>query len=131
MPETLRTTVVWDRAYDVTAHQQAAMPEQLPVPPDADLEDHEPEVRPREAIDMKALRALRKSRTDVEALDLTVERLRHRQGVFNKAADDSRTRVTRYAEPDDADAERLVRQDDQQAHHPQPPTSHRGREADY
>ncbi|MFF3215512.1 relaxase domain-containing protein [Streptomyces sp. NPDC002886] len=61
--ERLRTTVVRGRAYDVTAHQQAAMPEQRLAPPDTDLEDEdedqelEPEAGPREAIDTKALRA--------------------------------------------------------------------------
>ncbi|MFE2168900.1 hypothetical protein ACFXB3_28185, partial [Streptomyces sp. NPDC059447] len=129
--EKLRTaTAVRGRAYDVTAHQQAAMPEQLLAPQDADLEDEdqEPEAGPREAIDMKALRALRESRTDVEALDLTAERLRHLQDAFNKVADDSRTRATHYAEPDDADAAHPVRRDDQQAHRPQEPGPHRGRE---
>lgn len=43
-------------------------------------------------------RALRDSRTDVEALDLTADRLRHLQDAFTKAADDSRTRATRYTE---------------------------------
>ncbi|MFI5868299.1 relaxase domain-containing protein [Streptomyces sp. NPDC051546] len=134
--EELRTTTVTavrGRAYDVARHQQAAMPEQLLAPPGADPEDEdddqEPEVGRGGAIDMTALRALRESRTDVEALDLTAERLRHLQEAFTKAADDSRTRTTRYAEQDDADAERPVRRDDQQAHRPPEPGTHRGREA--
>ncbi|MFE9803760.1 hypothetical protein ACFYP6_33725 [Streptomyces goshikiensis] len=51
--EKLRTTVVRGRAYDVTAHQQAAMPEQLLALPDTDLEHEdedggqEPEAGPR------------------------------------------------------------------------------------
>ncbi|MEU7553098.1 MobF family relaxase [Streptomyces sp. NPDC044571] len=131
--EKLRTTTaaVRGRAYDVIAHQQAAMPEQLLAPAAADPEhdDQEPEAGRREAIDLTALRALRESRTDVEALDLTAERLRHLRDAFTKAADDSRARTDRYAEQDDADAVRPVRQDDQQAHRPQKPGPHRGREA--
>ncbi|WP_328908043.1 hypothetical protein OG230_00120 [Streptomyces sp. NBC_00234] len=34
----------------------------------------------------------------MEALDLTADRLRHLQDAFTKAADDSRTRATRYTE---------------------------------
>ncbi|MGY0071912.1 hypothetical protein ACWZEH_35295 (plasmid) [Streptomyces sp. QTS137] len=134
MREQLRTTTtarVRGRAYDVVAHQQAAIPEQLLAPAAADPErdDQEPEAGRREAIDMTALRALRESRTDVEALDLTTERLHHLQDAFSKAADASRTRADRYAEQDDADGVRPVRQDDQQAHRPQEPGPHRGREA--
>lgn len=132
--EKLRTTIVTavrGRACDVVAHQQAAMPEQLLAPPAADPEhdDQEPEAVRREAIDLTALRAWREARTDVEALDLTAERLRHLQDAFAKAAHDSRARADRYAEQDDADAVRPVRQDDQQAHRPQEPGPHRGREA--
>ncbi|MFF3432419.1 hypothetical protein [Streptomyces sp. NPDC002602] len=81
---------------------------------------------------MTALWALRESRTDVEALDLTAERLRHLQDAFTKAAGDSRTRATRYTEQDDADPVRPVRpvrRDDQQAHRTPEPGPHRGREA--
>ncbi|MFB7258068.1 MobF family relaxase [Streptomyces nojiriensis] len=135
--EKLRTataTAVRGRAYDVVAHQQAAMPEQLLPPAAADPEHdgQEPEAVPGEAIDMTALRALRDSRTDVEALDLTADRLRHLQDVFAKAGEDARTRAARAARraaPDDADAAHPVRQDDQQAQHPQQPGPHRGREA--
>ncbi|MCX5278151.1 MobF family relaxase [Streptomyces virginiae] len=130
--EKLRTTAtaVRGRAYDVVTHQQAAMPEQLLVSAAADPEDEdqEPEAGPREAIDLTALRALRESRTEVEALDLTAERLRHLQDAFTKAADASRTRADRFAEQDDADVVQPVRQDDQRAHRPQEPGPHRGRE---
>ncbi|MGW1917567.1 hypothetical protein ACWCQS_44655 [Streptomyces sp. NPDC002076] len=88
--------------------------------------DQEPEAGHREAIDLTALRALRKSGTDVEALDLTAERLRHLPDVFTKAADDSRARADRYADRDDANGPHPVR-DDQQAHRPQQPAPHRGR----
>jgi hypothetical protein len=132
--EKLRTTTatrVRGRAYDVVAHQQAAMPEQLlaPAAADPEREDQEPEAGRREATDLTALRALRESRTDVEALDLTDERLRHLQDAFAKAADASRARAGRYAEQDDADGAQPVRQDDQRAHRPQEPGPHRGREA--
>ncbi|GHH85362.1 hypothetical protein [Streptomyces capitiformicae] len=57
---------------DVVVHQQAREPEQLLIPfPDADAE-------PRSALDMAALRALKESRTDVEALDLTADLARGR-----------------------------------------------------
>ncbi|MGJ5748648.1 hypothetical protein [Streptomyces puniciscabiei] len=99
--EKLRTTVTaaGGRAYDVVAHHQAAMPERLLAPPAADPEhgDQEREAGRREAIDLTALRALRESRTDVEALDLTAERLRHLQDAFTKAADAFRARADRYA----------------------------------
>lgn len=109
--EQLRTTEtgVRGRAYDVVAHQQAAMPEQL-LPPEHD--DQEPEAGPWEAIDMKALRALRASRTDVEALDLTADRLRRLQDAFAKAGDAARVRADRTSP---------VRPEGQQAHRPQEP----------
>ncbi|MCX4970978.1 relaxase domain-containing protein [Streptomyces sp. NBC_00654] len=128
---TITAAAVRGRAYDIVRHQQAAMPEQLLAPATADPEndDQEPGTGRREAIDMTALRALRESRTDMEALGLTAERLRHLKDAFTKAADDSRTRATRYNEQDDADAVRPVRPDDQQAHRPPEPGPHRGREA--
>ncbi len=128
---TATATAVRGRAYDVVAHQQAAMPEQLLVPPAADPEhdDQEPEAGRQEAIDLTALRALRESRTDVEALDLTAERLRHLGAAFTAAADRARATMDRCTEQDDADAVRPVRQGDQQAHRPQEPGPHRGREA--
>ncbi|MFJ9597934.1 MobF family relaxase [Streptomyces virginiae] len=138
--EKLRTTaatVVRGRAYNVVAHQQAAMPELL-LPPAAAAPEHDDqkqEVGRQEAIDMTALRALRRSRTDVEALDFTVDRLRRLQEVATKMADDSRVRADRvrsdrHTEQDDADVVRPVRPDDQQAHRPQD-GPHRGREAGY
>ncbi|GAA5704529.1 hypothetical protein [Streptomyces avermitilis] len=130
---TTTTTAVRGRAYDVVAHQQAAMPEQLlaPAPAPAVPEHEEPEAGHREAIDLTALRPLRESRTDAEALDLTAERLRHLGAAFTAAADRARATMDRYAEQDDADAARPrpVRQGDQQAHRPQEPGPHRGREA--
>ncbi|MFE5097243.1 hypothetical protein ACFRCI_44880 [Streptomyces sp. NPDC056638] len=92
--EKLRTataTAVRGRAYDVAAHQQAAMPEQLLAHQDADPgpDRPEPETEPQLATDLTALRALKESRTDEEALEFTDERLRHLQHVFTKAADRS------------------------------------------
>ncbi|WP_234347578.1 hypothetical protein [Streptomyces specialis] len=123
--EKLRTTTTvaaarGGRVYDAVAHQQAAMPEQLLAPPAAapEHDDQEPETGHQEAIDMTALRALRESRTDMEALDLTADLLRRLQDAFTKAAEDSRARADRHTDP--------VRQDDQQSHRPQEPGPHRG-----
>jgi hypothetical protein len=130
--EKLRTTTtaaVRGRAYDVVAHQQAAMPEQLLAPPAAEVEhdDQEPEAGRGEVIDMTALRALRKSRTDVEALYLTTDRLRHLQDAFAKAGDDSRVRANRNTvQGEDIGP---VRPDGKQVHRPQKPGPHRGRAA--
>ncbi|MFI9568147.1 hypothetical protein [Streptomyces rishiriensis] len=128
MREKLGTTTatrVRGRAYDVVAHQQAAMPEYLlafaPAAADPERDDQEPEAGRREAIALRTLRALGESRTDVEALDLTDERLRHLQDAFSKAAGVSRARADRYAEHDDADGTQPVRQDDQREHRPQEP----------
>ncbi|MEW2625619.1 hypothetical protein [Streptomyces sp. NPDC048106] len=116
-------TAVRGRAYDVARHQQAAMPEQLLAPPavESEQDDQEPETGRQEAIGLTALRALRESRTDVEALDLTAERLCRLKDAFTKAADATRARKDCYAEQDDANAVHPVRQDDQQAHRPQVP----------
>lgn len=71
---------------------------------------------------------MRESRTDVDALDLTAERLRFLQDAFIKAADDSRARADHYAEHDDADAN-PARQDDQRAQRLQQPDPRRGPQA--
>lgn len=107
------------------------MPEQLlaPEPADPGHDDQGPEVGRGEAIDMTVLRALRKLRTDVEALDLTADRLRHIQEAATKMVNESRARADGHTAPADADAVRPVRPDDQQAHRPQQPGPHRGREA--
>ncbi|MEV5982104.1 hypothetical protein [Streptomyces sp. NPDC052114] len=125
------TVATRGRSYDVARHQQAAMPDQLlaPEPADPEDDDQEQEAGPGEVIDIMALRALRKSRTDVEALNHTADRLRHLQDVFTKAGEDSRIRATRYATPDDADGAHPARRDDQRAHRPQQQGPHRGPEA--
>ncbi|MFJ1804456.1 relaxase domain-containing protein, partial [Streptomyces sp. NPDC088180] len=124
-------TAVRGRAYDVVAHQQAAMPERLLAPEPADPKHDDPEDEPgrREALDLTALRALRESRTDVEALGLTAQRLRHLQDAFTAAADRARTTMGRYTPRDDAKPPHPAPGDDQQAHRPQEPGPHRGREA--
>ncbi|MFJ4917686.1 MobF family relaxase [Streptomyces sp. NPDC088726] len=129
--EKLRTTVVRDRGYDVARHQQAAMPELLLGHRDADLDpDHQdPEVGVEEAIDFKGLRALKASRTDVEALDFTAEQLRRVTEVFAKAGDGAVARTKEYTCSQGAPAPRPVREDDQRAHRPQQPDRHRGPEA--
>ncbi|MFL4953281.1 MobF family relaxase [Streptomyces sp. MMS24-I31] len=104
---------------DVVVHQQAAMPEQLLIPfPDA---DSDADLEPRSALDMAALRALKKSRTDVEALDLTAERLRHLQDAFTTAADRARATMDRYADREDTSGPHPAREDDQRAHQPHQP----------
>ncbi|MDX3608932.1 MULTISPECIES: hypothetical protein [Streptomyces] len=104
------------------------MPEQLFAPSAAEAEhdDQEQGTGSPEAIDMTALRALRKLRTDVEAPDVTAGRLRLLQDVFAKAADDSRTRMRRRTNPGDG-AANPVRREDKQAHPSQQPGPHRGR----
>ncbi|WP_345045948.1 hypothetical protein [Streptomyces sannanensis] len=127
--ETLRTataTAVRGREYDVVPHQQAAMPELL-SPQDVDPAGPEPGDERRSA--MAALRALKESRTDVEALEFTEEQLRHLQGVLTKAADQARETMSRYADWEDTTAPHPVREDDQRAHRPQQPGPHRGPEA--
>ncbi|MGW7230741.1 MobF family relaxase [Streptomyces cyaneofuscatus] len=125
---TATATAVRGRAYHVVAHQQAAMPEQLLAPAAADPEDNDQlEAAPGEAIDMTALRALRDSRTDVEALDITAGRLRRLQNVFIKAADDSRARADRYTGQENVHGPQPVREDDQQAYRLQDPGPHRSR----
>ncbi|PJN24753.1 hypothetical protein CG717_32170 [Streptomyces sp. CB02613] len=132
--EQLRTTAataVRGRAYDVVAHQQAAMPEQLlaPEPADPEHDDQDDKRGRHEALDLAAVRALRDSRTDVEALDLTAERLRHLQDAFTAAADRAHTTMDHYTRRDDAETPQPGRPDDQQALRPQEPGPHRGREA--
>ncbi|WP_406415210.1 relaxase domain-containing protein [Streptomyces sp. NBC_00873] len=128
---TATATAVRGRAYDVVAHQQAAMSEQLLAHRDADPEhdDQEPEAGPRPGIDLTALRALKASRTDVEVLDLTDERLRRLQDAFAKAADHAHETMNRYADREDTAAPYPVREDDQRAHRPQQPDRHHGPEA--
>ncbi|WP_234010541.1 hypothetical protein [Streptomyces sp. SPB074] len=130
MREKLRATAARGRAYDVVAHQQAAMPEQLlaPEPDDPGHDDQEPAAGPPDAIDMTALRALRESRTDVEALDLTADRLRRLQEAIARVGDNSRARANRRTGRDDTG---VLRTDRQQAHRPQESGPHRGREASH
>ncbi|MER6639655.1 hypothetical protein ABT285_29475 [Streptomyces microflavus] len=123
--EKLRTTTaVRGRAYDVTTHQQAAMPELLlaPTPADPEHNGQEPETAPRQAIDMKALRDLRQSRTDVEALEFTAEQLRHMTDAFTKAGGEARVRTKKYTGPEAAAPRHPARQDEQ--HRPQQPGLH-------
>ncbi|WP_331762327.1 relaxase domain-containing protein (plasmid) [Streptomyces sp. NBC_01520] len=129
--EKLRTTVVRGRGYDVVAHQQTAMPEQLlgPAAADPERDDQEPEARVQEAVDFTELRALKASRTDVEALDFTAEQLRRATEFFTKAGDESAARTKQYPDPQDAPAPPPVREDDQRAHRPEQPDRHRGPEA--
>lgn len=128
--ERLRTTTattataVRGRAYDVVAHQQAAMPEQLLAPELADPghDDQEQEPGRPEALDLTALRALRQSRTDVEALELTAEQLRHLAAALTKTREGSRVRKRKYTGRETAPPVHLERQEEQ--HRPQQPGPH-------
>jgi conjugative relaxase-like TrwC/TraI family protein len=131
--EKLRTTLTTaGRGYDVAAHQQAAMPEQLLPPPlsaepDRDNDDQEQEAERREALDLTEVRVLRRSRTDVESLGLTAEQLRRLLEEYTRAGEEARERTAQRAEQDAADGpSRPVRGEDQQAHRPQQPGPHRG-----
>ncbi|MFE3249822.1 MobF family relaxase [Streptomyces sp. NPDC059209] len=116
-------------AYDGAAHQQAATPEQLLAHPPAAPErgDQEPEAEHRGMVDLSALRALKKSRTDLEALGFTDEQLRLLLQVSTRAGHQSRRRAAERADRQGADAPH--REDDQQTHHPQQPGPHHGPEA--
>jgi hypothetical protein len=96
---------------------------------DPEHDDQEQEAGRGEAIDMTALRALRESRADVEALDLTADRLRRLQEAATQMVNASLARADRHTAQVDADVVRPVRPDVQQAHRPQQPGPHRGREA--
>lgn len=122
--EKLRTTTaVWGRAYDVARHQQAAMPEQLlaPEPADPEHDDDQEPGRP-EALDLTALRALRQSRTDVEALELTAEQLRHLAAALAKTGEGTRARKKKYTGRETAPPVHPERQEEQ--HRPQQPSLH-------
>ncbi|GAA3919013.1 hypothetical protein GCM10022244_30220 [Streptomyces gulbargensis] len=115
----ITATTVRGRAYDVVVHQQAETPEQLLTSEPAEAQARRPGAGgwSREAIDMTALRALRKSRTHGEALDLTADRLCRLQDALAEADDDSRVRADRCTgQDDDTRAVGPVRTDDQQAH---------------
>ncbi|MEV8321480.1 MobF family relaxase [Streptomyces sp. NPDC059900] len=121
--EKLRTTTARGQAYDVVAHQQAAMPGLLTLqdaePADSDLGDEHDSA-------MAALRALQDSSTDRQALELTDEHLRRLQIAFTRAADQARRRANRYADREDAAAPQPVREDDQRAHGWQQPDPRHG-----
>ncbi|MFJ8097496.1 hypothetical protein [Streptomyces griseofuscus] len=122
-------TAVRGRAYDVVAHQQAAMPEQLQCARAGHPEHEDQEQQPgrREVLDLTALWALGESRMEVEALDLSADRLPCLRAAFTKAGDDSRVRADRYTGQDDVTA--AVRPNGRQAHRPQEAEPRRGREA--
>ncbi|WP_406241637.1 relaxase domain-containing protein [Streptomyces anulatus] len=125
--EQLRTTTataVRGRAYDCVAHQQAAMPEQLLAFEPADPENDDQEQKPGRpgALDLTALRALRQSRTDVEALELTAEQLRHLAAALTKTGEGARARKKKYTGRETAPSVPPERQEEQ--HRPQQPGPH-------
>ncbi|MEU5959074.1 hypothetical protein [Streptomyces sp. NPDC047525] len=105
---TATATATRGRAYDVSAHQQASMPELLSLQ-DADPADSARGDKHESA--MVALRAMKESRTDLEALELTDEQLRHLQGVLTKAVDQARE-MSRYADREGATTRHPVREYD-------------------
>ncbi|WP_405192788.1 MobF family relaxase [Streptomyces anulatus] len=126
--EQLRTTTtataVRGRAYDVVAHQQAAMPEQLlaPKPADPENDDQEQKSGRPEALELTALRALRQSRTDVEALELTAEQLRQLAAVLTKTGEGARVRKKKYTGRETTPPVHPERQEEE--HRPQQPGPH-------
>ncbi|WP_405498907.1 hypothetical protein OG501_00055 [Streptomyces niveus] len=123
--EKLRTAAALGRAYDVAAHQQAAVPEQLLAHrEDTGPDRPEPGKEPRSAIDLTAVRALKKSRTDVEALGLTDEQLRRIQDASARAGEQCRKRAAEQADRQDAGGAGRVRESDQQPYHPKQPDPH-------
>ncbi|AIS02489.1 hypothetical protein SGLAU_32795 (plasmid) [Streptomyces glaucescens] len=63
-----------------------------------------------EALDLTVLRARRAFRTAAEALDLSVERLRHLGEAFTAASDRAHTTMNRYARRSDAEMPHTVRE---------------------
>ncbi|MFI9060132.1 hypothetical protein ACIGXQ_37385 [Streptomyces anulatus] len=116
---TTTATAVRGRAYDLVAHQQAAMPEQLLAPENDDQEQKHG--RP-EALDLTALRALRQSRTDVEALELTAEQLRHLAATLTKTGEGARARKKKCTGRETTPPVDPERQEEQ--HRPQQPGTH-------
>lgn len=94
-----------------------------------DDDDQEPAAGAGPGIDLTALRALKASRTDVEALDFTAEQLRRVTDAFTKADDGARARTQKHADRVDTTPSRPVHEDDRRAHRPQQPDRHRGPEA--
>ncbi|MFF2641743.1 relaxase domain-containing protein [Streptomyces niveus] len=121
--EKLRTTTARrGRAYDVTAHQQAAIGEQLLAHrEDTGPERPEPGEGSRPAIDLTAVRDLKKSRTDVEALGFTDEQLRRLQDASTRAGEQSRKRTAEQADRQDAGTASRVRENDQHPYHSKHP----------
>ncbi|OLO25557.1 hypothetical protein PZ61_0238340 [Streptomyces sp. MNU77] len=100
------------------------MPEQMLAPEPADPEHDGQEQEPGrpEALDLTALRALRQSRTDVEALELTAEQLRHLEAALTKAGEGARGRKRKYTGRETAPPVHPERQEEQ--HRPQQPGPH-------
>ncbi|MFD6936922.1 hypothetical protein ACFWAP_12340 [Streptomyces goshikiensis] len=103
------------------------MPEQLPVTsPDTDTDAEPNHLDDKPVLDLTAVRTLKKSRTDVEALEITDEQLRHFTDSVAEMVDTGRALRQQYANQEDDPAPHPVREDDQRAHHPQEPGPHHG-----
>ncbi len=108
----------------VTAHQQAAMPEQLLLFPDTDVEEPEGESEPTDY--MERLRALQKTRAETGAQDLTTEQI-----SIQARIEEMKTRAKmlreRYEPRPEAPAPRPVLKDQEREQRPeQPGTGHGG-----
>ncbi|MFD3778172.1 hypothetical protein [Streptomyces sp. NPDC058612] len=108
------------------------MPEQLLVPfPDADPDADRLDDEPQTVLDLTAVRALQKSRTDQEALGYTAEQMRHLTDCVTEMVERHRALRQRYANQNEDPAPHPVREDDQRTHHPQQPGPHHGPAAGY
>ncbi|WP_158713618.1 hypothetical protein [Streptomyces bikiniensis] len=108
----------------VTAHQQAAMPEQLLLFPDTDVEEPEGESEPTDY--MERLRALQRARAKTGTQDLTTEQI-----SIQARIEEMKTRAKmlreRYEPRPEAPAPRPVLKDQEHRQHPgQPSTGHGG-----
>ncbi|MFD7409485.1 MobF family relaxase [Streptomyces sp. NPDC059866] len=119
----LRTARRMGRAmYDVVAHQQAAMPEQLFL-----FGQEERPARKAGTVDVAALR------TDLQALELTADQIRRIGTAFAAVGDEARLRVRKPADQDPEPAHqdpgcapRAHQPDEQSAHGPHQPRPGQG-----
>ncbi|WP_158708710.1 hypothetical protein [Streptomyces bikiniensis] len=117
-------TARWAHYEGVTAHQQAAMPEQLLLFPDTDVEEPEGESEPTDY--MERLRALQRARAKTGTQDLTTEQI-----SIQARIEEMKTRAKmlreRYEPRPEAPAPRPVLKDQEHRQHPgQPSTGHGG-----
>ncbi|MYV70932.1 hypothetical protein GT043_34355 [Streptomyces sp. SID2131] len=109
----------------VVAHQQAAMPEQLLLFPDTDVEA--PEAGGEPADYMKRLRALKKARSGTGVQGLTAEQISSIQVRIEEMKRRGEALRERYEPLPEAPVPRLVLEDQERGQRPgQPGTGHGG-----